>query len=181
VTLLLTSLLAFLPNHLGWWEWDVNAAYPAGTPVYSIRYPFVLFLSPTTGRPTVGYECSVGGPKRSSEAVTTNFRRVAVADKFLVFEGLQGEYFALTGYGRPDPCETIGTVTVMTVPGSLDETNSALAAEGVRRVSDSDFHTFEELAEEQDRRRVIWSLVGLAVGIVPLAGVVLLAMVWRRK
>ncbi len=96
--------------------------------------------------------------------------RVTMSGDWLVSQDRQGRYhmFDLTG---PSTCPHSMS--------SLADANDQLARRGCAPVFDVDFRTFEELADERGRRRVKWSLVGLAVGILPLAGVVLAAMVRR--
>ena len=59
--------------------------------------------------------------------------------------------------------------------------NAYLARVGASPVSDADFRTFEELADARGRRRVKWSLVGLAITLGPLVGLVLVVIVRRRR
>ncbi len=110
----------------------------------------------------------VGGVERPTIFFDTH--QTATVGMWLVVRDRQGKCYTFDTTNR----EKSSAMT------DLAGVNAYLTSVGAPPVSDADFRTFEELADERSRRRVKWSLVGLAIGILPLAGVVLVAMVRRR-
>jgi len=177
-------------------EWGVHC--PDDGPSYVVcwmRYPYVLVRCPAVGggfgsrlmrvrQPSdparitsddILINPDVPGPQidgKDTIPEVDNVVRIAVKGDFVVAEWIMGSYAVRslsnqhsTGY----------------LYGNLNEANVDLAKAGAPPISAADFHTFEELAEERNRLRIGCSLFGLAIGILPLAGVVLLALVRRRR
>lgn len=115
-----------------------------------------------------GWVCSDG---LTCPTICGDAQQIAVVGTWLVVRDRQGQCLAFdTTKQDYDPSP----------PTTLDGVNDHLARYGVGPLTDADFRTFEELMAERERRRVTWSLVGLAVGLTPLAVVVLVVFVRRR-
>jgi hypothetical protein len=96
--------------------------------------------------------------------------QTAVVGSWLVVKDRQGQCYTFDMAGAGDSSPST----------NLDGVNDHLARHGVGPLTDTDFRTFEELMAERERRRVTWSLVGLAVGVAPLAVAVVVMFVRRR-
>lgn len=108
----------------------------------------------------------------SSITIHHDAQRVAGAPNWIVIQDSQGRYRVMNlSVQNPHPTDE----------PSLDAVNDHLSRHGVGPLTDADFRTFEELMAERERRRVTWSLVGLAVGVLPLAVAVMVMLLVRRR
>ena len=97
--------------------------------------------------------------------------RVALTGNWLISQDRMGRYI---GFGLSEPH------ALRPSDSSLDDVNAQLAEHGVPPVSDADFRTFEQWAEERDRRKATQLLTGLSVisfGWLAVAG----AAFWFRR
>lgn len=116
-----------------------------------------------------------------STTVHDDAQRVAASGNWLVVQDRQGRYQLFDLWVTDDKLATDSTIQTTAFLLSLDAVNDVLAHEHVGPLTDADFRTFEELMAERERRRVTWSLVGLAVGMAPLAVAVLVMLLVRRR
>ena len=192
------TLLLSLLNVVGFdraLEWGIH--YPDDGPPYVLcwmRYPYLLVRAPAVGGgftsrlmrvrqasdpARIGSDdlltnTDVPGPRidgKDTIPVADEVLRIAVKGDFVVAEWLLGGYVVRSLNNQH---------STRYLCGDLDDVNSELAKADTPPITDADFRTFEELAEERSRLRVGSSLCGLAIGILPLAGVVLVAVIRRR-
>lgn len=153
--------------------------------VVLLHYPYVVAknhsLGPTAPTELVDLDSCWWGKKRySSDWVYYNGKRrgttkrdahqTAIVGTWLVIRDHQGKYSAF------DMASSDWHSPVF----SLADVNIQLAETGVGPVSDADFRTFEELADERDRRKATRSVVVLsavALGWLVVAG----SALWFRR
>lgn len=168
-------------------SWLMRTPDTPGSDVVVIRFPYAVAknhkLGPTAPIEVVDLDvCWFGKQRYKQDWVYYNGKRrgseyhdvdkTAVAGTWLIIRDRQGKYEAFDmakngSYPYRQHC-------------SLDEVNTDLAQFDVAPVSDADFRTFEELAEERERRKVTRCGVVLSVIAVGWAAVVVVVM-WRRR
>lgn len=167
-------------------SWVMRTPETPGSDVVVLCFPHAVAknhkLGPTAPTEVVDLDACWWGKKRyDSDWVYYNGKRrgseyhdvdkTAVAGTWLIIRDKQGKYIAFDMAAGSDPYRQYS---------SLDRVNSDLARHGVGPVSDADFRTFEELAEERERRKVTW--YGTTLALIALGwAVVLVAVMWRRR
>lgn len=149
---------------------DHSLGPTAPTVVVEPSHP-VPYLGIARGWPTID-----GIP---NSVIRDDAQRVAISGNWLVVQDQQGMYQIIDlRVAKRDFADGSTSRTILLLH-SLDAVNGALTQEHTGPVSDADFRTFEELVAERERRRVTWSLAGVAAGVAPLAMAVLVVL--RRR
>ncbi len=108
---------------------------------------------------------------RPHDVVCHDVHRLAVVAGCTIVQHRSGGFSVYSQFGS-------GRVSIDF--NTLEEVNNQLIPHGITLVSDADFRTFEELADERDRRKVTrcWTmLASIAVGW----AAVVVAVMWRRR